>query len=36
MNLIDQFEWDMSDSTNSPEMFAEVYVADLGLSGEFK
>jgi SWI/SNF-related matrix-associated actin-dependent regulator of chromatin subfamily B protein 1 len=36
MNLVDQFEWDLSDPHNSPEQFAEVYTAELGLSGEFK
>ncbi|KAE8230509.1 hypothetical protein CF326_g4493 [Tilletia indica] len=36
MNLIDQFEWDLGDSTSSPEQFAEIFTADLGLSGEFK
>ncbi len=36
MKLDDQFEWDISDENNSPELFAEVYVNELGLSGEFK
>ncbi|KDQ13789.1 hypothetical protein BOTBODRAFT_110948, partial [Botryobasidium botryosum FD-172 SS1] len=36
MSLVDQFEWDVNDPNNSPEGFAEVYAADLGLSGEFK
>lgn len=36
VNLSDQFEWDVDDSFNSPEMFAEVYASDLGLAGEFK
>jgi len=36
MNLIDQFEWDLADNTSSPEQFAEVFTADLGLNGEFK
>ena len=34
-NLIDQFEWDMADSNNSPEYFAKVLCAELGLAGEF-
>lgn len=34
--LIDRFEWDISDPYNSPEEFAEVFVADLGLGGEFR
>ncbi|EJD52083.1 SNF5-domain-containing protein, partial [Auricularia subglabra TFB-10046 SS5] len=36
MNLKDQFEWDIVNSSNSPEHFAEVYCSDLGLGGEFK
>lgn len=36
MKLEDQFEWDVEDSTISPEDFAEVYAQDLGLAGEFK
>jgi SWI/SNF-related matrix-associated actin-dependent regulator of chromatin subfamily B protein 1 len=36
MKLDDQFEWDVADETNSPELFAEVYTNELGLSGEFK
>jgi SWI/SNF-related matrix-associated actin-dependent regulator of chromatin subfamily B member 1 len=36
MKLDDQFEWDVSDQTNSPELFAEVYTNELGLSGEFR
>lgn len=36
MKLDDQFEWDVLDTSNSPEQFAEVYTAELGLSGEFK
>jgi SWI/SNF-related matrix-associated actin-dependent regulator of chromatin subfamily B protein 1 len=35
MNLQDAFEWDLRSGT-SPEEFAEVYAADLGLNGEFK
>ncbi|KAL8276149.1 hypothetical protein RQP46_011443 [Phenoliferia psychrophenolica] len=34
--LVDRFEWDISDPHNSPEEFAEVFVADLGLGGEFR
>lgn len=36
MNLIDQFEWDLSDARNSAEDFAESFSSDLGLSGEFR
>ncbi|KAF8336441.1 uncharacterized protein EI90DRAFT_3119709 [Cantharellus anzutake] len=36
INLSDQFEWDISDSNNSPELFAEVYCRDLGLAGDFR
>lgn len=36
VQLVDRFEWDMSDPTNSPEAFAEVFAADLGLAGEFR
>ncbi|KAK4054899.1 SWI/SNF chromatin-remodeling complex subunit [Microbotryomycetes sp. JL201] len=36
VQIVDKFEWDLSDSLNSPEDFAEIYAADLGLSGEFK
>jgi SWI/SNF-related matrix-associated actin-dependent regulator of chromatin subfamily B protein 1 len=36
MKLDDQFEWDILDENNSPERFADVYVNELGLSGEFK
>src|ERR1700761_1614541 len=36
MKLDDQFEWDVNDQTNSPELFAEVYANELGLSGEWK
>lgn len=31
----DQFEWDVNNPENSPEDFAQVIVADLGLSTEF-
>ncbi|KAB8077055.1 hypothetical protein BDV29DRAFT_154139 [Aspergillus leporis] len=33
--LIDQFEWDINDSLNSPEDFAARMTDDLSLSGEF-
>lgn len=33
--LIDQFEWDINDSKNSPEEFARQMTRDLALSGEF-
>ncbi|KAL1742089.1 SNF5-domain-containing protein [Schizophyllum fasciatum] len=36
MKLEDQFEWDVEDSSLTPEDFAEVYAQDLGLAGEFK
>lgn len=36
MNLVDQFEWDVSDEGNAAESFASVFTAELGLSGEFK
>ncbi|CAF4333056.1 unnamed protein product, partial [Rotaria socialis] len=35
VSLVDQFEWDMSDKQNSPEEFARVLAAELGLGGEF-
>ncbi|GAA5980031.1 hypothetical protein JCM10908_001505 [Rhodotorula pacifica] len=35
IQLVDQFEWDISDPNNSPEGFAEGFAAELGLSGEF-
>lgn len=34
--LVDKFEWDLSDSRNSPEEFADVFASDLGLGGEFR
>ncbi|ORX50485.1 SNF5-domain-containing protein [Hesseltinella vesiculosa] len=34
--LIDQFEWDIGCSQNSPEEFSEMLANDLGLGGEFK
>lgn len=36
MKLDDQFEWDIDNSSASPEMFAEVYARELGLGGEFR
>lgn len=36
MNLVDQFEWDISDEGSCAESFASIFAADLGLSGEFK
>lgn len=36
MKLEDQFEWDLDSESASPEEFAEVYVQELGLGGEFK
>ncbi|CAJ0947965.1 unnamed protein product, partial [Mesorhabditis belari] len=35
-NLVDQFEWDMSEQSNNPEDFARVLCAELGLGGEFR
>lgn len=35
MKLEDQFEWDLDNIEASPERFAEVYGADLGLTGEY-
>ncbi|KAJ9119163.1 hypothetical protein QFC22_003655 [Naganishia vaughanmartiniae] len=35
MHLSDSFEWELTSSV-SPEQFAEVYAAELGLNGEFK
>ncbi|KAI8332305.1 hypothetical protein BC941DRAFT_359363 [Chlamydoabsidia padenii] len=34
--LLDQFEWDINCTENSPEQFAEVLCSDLGLGGEFR
>lgn len=34
-SLKDQFEWDLSDTNNSPEKFAENLCKELGLGGEF-
>jgi SWI/SNF-related matrix-associated actin-dependent regulator of chromatin subfamily B protein 1 len=36
MKLDDQFEWDLENVDASPEQFADVYVKELGLGGEFK
>jgi SWI/SNF-related matrix-associated actin-dependent regulator of chromatin subfamily B protein 1 len=36
MKLEDQFEWDLDNVNVSPEQFAEVYGAELGLIGEYK
>ncbi|KAL0578552.1 SWI/SNF chromatin-remodeling complex subunit [Marasmius crinis-equi] len=36
VKLDDQFEWDIDNGSASPELFAETYAQDLGLSGEFK
>ncbi|KAJ8083139.1 SWI/SNF chromatin-remodeling complex subunit [Marasmius tenuissimus] len=36
VKLDDQFEWDIDNTSSSPELFAETYAQDLGLSGEFK
>ena len=35
ISLVDQFEWDISNPRNSPEEFARLLCADLGLGGEF-
>lgn len=35
VSLVDAFEWDLSESQNSPEEFARKICAELGLSGEF-
>lgn len=32
---MDQFEWDMSEKENSPEIFANKLCSELGLGGEF-
>lgn len=34
-SLVDQFDWDINNPTNSPEEFAERMASDLSLSGEF-
>ena len=33
--LVDQFEWDINNSSDAPELFAKQMVRDLSLSGEF-
>lgn len=33
--LVDQFEWEINNAMNSPELFARQMAADLSLSGEF-
>ncbi len=33
--LVDQFEWDINNSSDSPELFARQMATDLSLSGEF-
>uniref|UniRef100_F6PHE6 SWI/SNF Subunit INI1 DNA binding domain-containing protein n=1 Tax=Ciona intestinalis TaxID=7719 RepID=F6PHE6_CIOIN len=35
ISLVDQFEWDMSEPSNSPEEFAAKLCQELGLGGEF-
>ncbi|CAL1276819.1 unnamed protein product [Larinioides sclopetarius] len=35
ISLVDQFEWDMSEKENSPEVFANKLCSELGLGGEF-
>jgi len=35
LSLVDQFEWDLSDPTNSPEEFARNLCAEMQLGGEF-
>eukprot|EP00090_Calanus_glacialis_P026394 TRINITY_DN414_c0_g1_i1.p1 TRINITY_DN414_c0_g1~~TRINITY_DN414_c0_g1_i1.p1 ORF type:complete len:371 (-),score=137.99 TRINITY_DN414_c0_g1_i1:150-1262(-) len=35
ISIIDQFEWDLAEETNSPEDFSRKICADLGLGGEF-
>lgn len=36
ISLVDQFEWSIENSSDSPEVFAEKLVTELGLGGEFK
>ncbi|CAO3671370.1 unnamed protein product [Umbelopsis ramanniana] len=36
ISLVDQFEWSIENSSDSPELFAEKLVSELGLGGEFK
>jgi len=35
MSLVDQFEWDISETKNSPEEYAHKLCSELGLGGEF-
>lgn len=35
INLVDRLEWDVAEAHNSPELFARLYAADLGLPGDF-
>ncbi|GFR18872.1 hypothetical protein TNCT_373701 [Trichonephila clavata] len=35
ISLVDQFEWDMSEKENIPEVFANKLCSELGLGGEF-
>ena len=35
VSLQDQFEWDMSEELNDPELFAQSLCTDVGLGGEF-
>ncbi|KAI9692680.1 MAG: SWI/SNF chromatin-remodeling complex subunit [Bogoriella megaspora] len=35
LELVDQFEWDINNSNNDPEVFARQMASDLSLSGEF-
>ncbi|BGP12836.1 SWI/SNF chromatin-remodeling complex subunit [Rhodosporidiobolus nylandii] len=35
IQLVDKFEWELSNPRNSPEEFAETFAAELGLTGEF-
>jgi hypothetical protein len=36
ISLVDQFEWDINNEKNDPELFAEILATELGLGGEFK
>ncbi|GAA5832924.1 hypothetical protein JCM11251_000532 [Rhodosporidiobolus azoricus] len=35
IQLVDRFEWDIADPSNSPEGYAELFASELGLTGEF-
>ena len=35
VSLQDQFEWDMTEPLNDPELFARSLCTDVGLGGEF-